>query len=383
VKDYSAEFFVPSGTYLLTHSVGCQPKGVEAAVNAHFNRTWQTLGGDAWPAWLEIIEHFRNHLASLFNAKANEFCPQVNLSSALNKIIHGLPKRPSRNIIVLSELDFPSIGFVAKQATRAGYELRFIKKPQDVTDPKVWEAAIGNDVQVVLATHVLSNTGQRLPIADIAQTARKNNAYSVIDVAQSAGVIPIDFNEWHADFVIGSCVKWLCGGPGAGFLWAASAIIKDVEPIDVGWFSHADPFEFDIHEFRYANDASRFMGGTPSVLPFVVANVGLKILSEIGVANIADYNQRLIDELITLLPEKLIQSPTDANTRGGTIIVDLKSASDNDKFSSEFARAKIACDRRSNGFRFSPHIYNTSNDIVTLADFLTRAHTQALSQALS
>jgi len=36
---------------------------------------------------------------------------------------------------------------------------------------------------------------------------------SLVDVAQSAGVIPIDLRQWAADFVVDSCVKWLCGGP--------------------------------------------------------------------------------------------------------------------------------------------------------------------------
>ena len=276
---------------------------------------------------------------------------------------------------MLSELDFPCIGFVAEQATRAGYELRFITAAQDVADIKVWQESITDDVQLVLATHVLSNTGQQLSISDIALAARKKNAYSVIDVAQSAGLIPIDFGEWHADFVIGSCVKWLCGGPGAGFLWAASAISKDVEPIDVGWFSHADPFESDIHHFRYANDASRFMGGTPSILPFVVASVGLEVLIKIGLEDIAAHNQKLINELISLLPEDCVQSPIDTELRGGTIIIDIKRDDKNrDELSRKFANANIACDRRANGFRFSPHIYNTSGDIVTLAHCISGAH---------
>lgn len=371
MNEFLDRFFVPEGTYFLTHSVGCQPRGVEAAVTQHFQQPWQDKGGDAWPVWLEGVQTFQKHLASLFHAQPNEFCPQVNLSSALNKIIHGLPKRPNRKIILLSELDFPSIGFVAEQATRSGYELRFIKKGDDVANVDVWKSALDDDVQLVLATHVLSNTGQQLPVEKIAESAREHRAYSVIDIAQSAGIVPLDFQQLKSDFVIGSCVKWLCGGPGAGFLWAASAITKDIEPIDVGWFSHADPFEFDIHHFRYAEDASRFMGGTPSILPFVVASVGLQLILEIGIDALATHNRRLIDELLTLIPEHVVSSPLEATKRSGTIIL---KPMDNKRFATALTQASISYDERTNGFRFSPHIYNTSHDIQALAQCVRRAH---------
>ena len=313
---------------------------------------------------MEGVQKFRELLASLFNAKPNEFCPQVNLSSSLNKIIHGLPKRPNRNTILLSELDFPSIGFVAEQATRCGYELRFIKSTEEVTDPAVWANALDDNVQVVLATHVLSNTGQQLPITEITKFAKQHQTYSVIDVAQSAGIIPLDFHHLKADFVIGSCVKWLCGGPGAGFLWAASAIMQDVEPIDVGWFSHADPFEFDIHHFRYAEDASRFMGGTPSVLPFVVASVGLKLASELGIDSLCKHNQHLIDHLLSLVPRDAVSSPLERGERSGTVIISPKN---NDLFVEKLHDGNVSYDQRTNGFRFSPHIYNDIDDMEALA----------------
>lgn len=370
MSDFAEQFFVPQGTYLLTHSVGCQPKGIDKAVNQHFQQPWQDTGGDAWPAWLEAIQLFRERLGALFNADSEEFCPQVNLSSGLSKIIHSLPKRPNRKVILLSELDFPSIGFVAQQATRAGYELRFISKDDDVADPTVWENAIDSDVQLVLATHVLSNTGQQLPITSIALAARAQLAYSVIDIAQSAGVIPIDFRKWRSDFVIGSCVKWLCGGPGAGFLWAAKAITKDVEPIDVGWFSHADPFEFDIHSFQYAQDANRFLGGTPSILPLIVAAVGLELIHDIGVETIANHNQQLIDELVNSVPEKHIQSPLEPALRSGTVII---SSENSEGLVTALSEAKVSYDQRANGFRFSPHIYNSSHDIKTLAGCIQHA----------
>ena len=62
--------------------------------------------------------------------------------------------------------------------------------------------------------------------------------------------------------------------------------------IDVGWFSHEEPFEFDPHDFRFAADARRFWGGTPTVAPFVFAAAIIRYLSRIGVETIRAHGGR-------------------------------------------------------------------------------------------
>ena len=119
-----AQFELPAGIYLYSHAVGCLPQVAREGATAYFNE-WAKQGGNAWDPWLEEIKRFNAALAALLNANVADVCPQVNLSSALTKIIQSLPKRAGRNRIVLSLLDFPTIGFVAKQAERLGYEVVF------------------------------------------------------------------------------------------------------------------------------------------------------------------------------------------------------------------------------------------------------------------
>ncbi|MGR8949987.1 MAG: aminotransferase class V-fold PLP-dependent enzyme [Gammaproteobacteria bacterium] len=363
LTSWRQHFNVPSGAYLLAHSVGCQPVAVKNAISEFFLTPWWQSGGDAWPQWMETIAQFNSQLAKIFNGRASDFCPQVNLSSTLTKILSSLPARPGRDVIVLSELDFPSIGFVAQQAKRNGYRLRFIDRSQNVTDPQVWDDAFDAQAQIALITHVLSNDGRCLPVTEICRAARESDIYSAVDIAQSAGVVPVDLNQWQADFVYGSCVKWLCGGPGAAFCWISNHIVETLEPLDVGWFSHRDPFEFDIHHFEYSPDARRFMGGTPSILPFVVANVGLSLIDEIGVSAIGRHNQKLLDQLCANVPLELVCSPTGDSPRGGTAVLN---PSDRSRFSLALTEAEVAFDERASGFRFSPHIYSSFEDINTL-----------------
>ena len=192
---------------------------------------------------------------------------------------------------------------------------------------------------------------------------------TVVDVAQSAGVVPIDVNVWNADFVVGSCVKFLCGGPGAGFLWVNDRVLTECQPTDVGWFSHADPFEFDIHHFRYADSALRFWGGTPAVLPYTVAANSLETINQIGIERIRAHSLELTQAIIDKVPRKYLFSPSRASRRGGTVVLDFGERQS--AVTDALAAAGVHFDSRHTGMRLSPHIYTSRDEIETVNSCLS------------
>lgn len=356
------ELWSPDGTYLLSHSVGLPPlRTVRRSVDGYL-RAWDDHGGGAWPTWLETIETFRATLAGLLAATPTSICPQPNVSAGVTKILQAIRPDGRRPSILLSELAFPSLGYVCRHAD---YDVRWIPADQPATDPATWAEHLVDDVDVVLVTHVHSNTGELIPAGAITELATARKITSIVDVAQSVGVVPIDVGAWGADFVVGSCVKWLCGGPGAGWMWVRPDVIDRCEPVDVGWFSHEDPFEFDIHDFRYARDALRFWGGTPTVLPFAVAQASIEVIDTIGVDAVRAHNLHLGRQLIDALGDRIV-SPTDDQTRSGTVIV----AGDPSLVTS-LGDAGIAVDHRARGIRVSPHVYNDEADITALVDHLS------------
>ena len=353
-------FIKPEGIYLLSHSIGLAPAGVRAQADTEFFDIWKKNTPDAWSFWLSSIDRFRAALGALFNSTADNVCPQTNLSSALTKIIYALPRESGRSTILLTEDDFPSIGFVLDRATSQEFELKFIPTQRDASDLATWDEYLTPDVGFALITHVHSNTSLRVPVGEIAALARERGAVSIIDIAQSAGIVPIDVTAWNADFVIGSCVKWLCGGPGAGYLWVNPDIVDRCEPIDVGWFSHADPFEFDIHHFKYAGNAMRFWGGTPSILPFVVARNSIELMRSIGIENIQAHNNKLSGKIASAVDDDALISPRWGD-RGGTVVLNLGARQAD--IAERLATARVHCDSRATGMRLSPHIYNTADEI--------------------
>lgn len=350
------------GTYLLSHSVGLALRGTRGAAGA-FIDAWESDPVDVWDVWLATIDRFRGSVAALIGGDAAAICPQTNVSSGLVKLLGSLPWRSAAPTILMSERAFPSMGFAA---SGAGLEPRFVPGAADVTDPEVWADHLAN-VDAVLVTHAHSNTGALSPVAEIASVARERGVISIVDVAQTSGIVPIDVAAWRADVIIGSCVKWLSGGPGAGWMWVDREVLAQSEPRDVGWFSHADPFEFDIHRFRYADDALRFWGGTPSVLPFAVAQHAIDEIAAIGVPDIRAWNQRRIDQLIDRLGERIV-SPHDRERRGGTCIVDADESVD-----ARLALERVGVDRRDTGLRVSPHVHTSADDVDRFAELIVGA----------
>jgi hypothetical protein len=90
---YREQFALGEGIYLLNHSVGRPPVTAETAARAGFF-------AEPWDAWFSEVDRFRGGVADLLDSDAENVCPQANLSSALTKIVHALPRRIGRDTIV-------------------------------------------------------------------------------------------------------------------------------------------------------------------------------------------------------------------------------------------------------------------------------------------
>ena len=165
-------------------------------------------------------------------------------------------------------------------------------------------------------------------------------------------------------------MKWLSGGPGAGFMWVNPDIIENCKPSDVGWFSHENPFEFKIHNFRYAKDALRFWGGTPSIHPYLVAFRSLEFAGNFGVDKIRLHNIAMSNRIIEGLGERDLVSPFDTSYRSGTIIINFGNS--HNRILQIFRDNNIHFDIRAKGIRLSPHLYNSELQINSLKSLIIK-----------
>jgi selenocysteine lyase/cysteine desulfurase len=358
---YKDDFCIADGRYLLNHSVGRPLKNTQQHLARHYFLPWEASNQEPWQQWLPAVEKFTAALGLLFNASSSQFCPQVNLSSGLTKLLMSHPRLQQKNCTVLmAQCDFPSMGFVMQKALPECATIKFIPQDENLTDITVWQRYLTDDIDLVFVSHVYSNTGVQAPVEGIVASSKLTNTLSIIDVAQSAGVIPLDLSALNADFVIGSSVKWLCGGPGAAYLWVNPEQLPHCKPKDVGWFSHQNPFEFDINHFVFNSSALKFWGGTPSVAPYIIAANSINYFAELGVDKVRMHNLAMLT-LIHQELAKFVVSPILNNQCSGTAVLDFSNQQDTVLKALNYAG--VGVDARKYGIRVSPHVYNTPDEM--------------------
>ncbi|KTE78900.1 aminotransferase class V-fold PLP-dependent enzyme [Sphingopyxis sp. A083] len=356
----AGHFFLPPGAvYLKSHSVGCQPRSAEALLRDRMLTPWRETG-EAWPHWLEAIDAWRAALAELIGVEASDLCPATNVSAALSRYLSALGTATTRRTILLAPSAFPTIGYVASGLAAAGWTTRYLPAAADVRDPAQWASALDDDVALVVAMHVSSNSGALTDIAAVAAAAHAAGARCIADCAQSVGLVPVTPALWGVDAVIGTSVKWLCGGPGAAWLWVAPHDRTALDPMERGWWSHDNPFEMDIESFRYAPDARRWWGGTPDVAPFILSTAGIEAVTAIGVERVRAHNRALQTILRAALEPRTPQWRWPKGDIGGTLCIDT--GADQPRVAAALTANAISADFRGTTVRLSFHAYNGADD---------------------
>ena len=146
-----------------------------------------------------------------------------------------------------------------------------------------FRAAIDEETLLVPLSHVVFKSAFIQDVAAIVRRAHEVGALVVADLYQSAGTVPVDVTAWDVDFATGGSVKWLCGGPGAGYLYVAPRLRPRLAPRLTGWMAHRAPFAFEAGPIEYADDATRFPHGTPAVPALYAAQAGYEVVPKVGV----------------------------------------------------------------------------------------------------
>ncbi len=222
--------------------------------------------------------------------------------------------------------------------------------------------AIDERTLLVPVSHVLFKSGEIQDVERIVERAHEAGAHVILDAYQSAGIVPLDLTALNVDFAVGGSVKWLCGGPGNGWLYVRPDLAALLEPSYTGWQAHESPFAFE-EEMRYAAGAARFLTGTPNVPALYAATAGYDLIEEIGVERIRANSLRQTDLLIALADAAGfgVASPRDPERRGGTVTVHV------DEFPAvhkELSERQILCDFRPGaGIRIGPHYYSSDDEL--------------------
>jgi len=353
--------------YLISHSLGAMPRATYDRLREYAD-IWATRGVRAWAeGWWEMPASIGNELGLIIGADAGTVVMHQNVSICQSLILScflPLPENSKRRKIVYSELNFPSVMYVYEAHARAhGLQIVKVKSDDGMTVPtERMLSAIDEETLLVPISHVLYKSAFLQDARAITERAHQVGAMVVLDTYQSAGTVPFSVKDLRVDFATGGSVKWLCGGPGAGYLYVRPDLIEQLEPKTTGWMAHEEPFAFES-ELRYARNIRRFLHGSPAIPALYAAESGYKIINEIGVAAIREKSTRQTEALIELAEAAgfLVTSPQNPAQRGGTITVWDDNAA---AMTKELIRREFIVDYRPGaGVRISPHFYTKDEEL--------------------
>lgn len=357
LTDYRERFpILAETTYLISHSLGPMPAEAERRL-AEYATSWNTRGARAWEdGWWELPMTVGDRLARLVGAPPGSTVMHQNVTIAEAVILSCFTFDGDRRRIVYEEDNFPSVRYLQQAQRARGAEIVVCPDEEAIVD------AIDERTLLVPISHVIFKTGRIQDVEPIIRRAHEVGAYVVLDAYQSVGSVPLDVTALDVDFAVGGSVKWLCGGPGAAWLYIRPDLAEQLEPTLVGWQAHKRPFAFEP-ELEYADGAARFLTGTPNVPALYAVTAGYDIVEEAGIDRIRENSMRQTALLVGLLDDAGfdVVSPREPAQRGGSVVVRTP---DFEAAHAELDARNILCDFRPDvGLRFGPHFFNTDDEI--------------------
>lgn len=359
--------------HLISHRLGCMPRSAPQDL-VRFAEVWRDRSISAWDDWLPEIDRAAARIEKLLSAGAGTVTMNTSVTAAQAVIASCFDFAGERNKIVYSSLQFPSLSYLWKAQERRGAEVHIVESTDGVTvDTEALCAAIDERTALVPIAHTIFGTSYVQDVKAICQRAGSVGAHVVLDCYQSVGAMPVDIVDIGASFACGGFMTFLCGGPGAAWLYVRKDLVEAFEPGITGWMANETPFAFIMPEQAYAESIWRYACGTPDIASLYQSRAGVEMVLGIGATRIRQNSlqktQLIIDAVDALGFE--LRSPRAPERRGASVVFHFLGAAD---ISRELNRRKFYCDFRPGlGVCITPHFYNTDDEILAFFEELSEA----------
>jgi len=350
-------------TYMISNSLGAMPRRVYDEMHAYAD-SWAHRGVRAWEeGWWDMAVGVGDKLAPLIGAHPGEISLHQNVTLIQAVISSCFDFRGPRNKVVMTDLEFPSIQYFYHEQRRNGARVELIPSNDPVRFAlEPFLAAIDESTLLVPISQVLFRSAYIVDARAIIEKAHRVGAYVILDLFQATGTIPIDVRALGADFAVGGVLKWLCGGPGVGYLYVREDLRAKLRPAITGWIAHRRPFGFEPGCIDAREDSFRYLNGTPHIPALYACQPGLEILNQAGIQAIREKSVRMTARLFEGAKSHgwRVNTPENPAERAGTVSVDCPHAAE---VCRELLAREILVDYRPKaGVRLSPHFYNREEE---------------------
>jgi L-cysteine/cystine lyase len=192
--------------------------------------------------WLtHRVELLRHALAHELDCTSQSLTLTENVTVGCNIVLWGMDWQAGDRIL-LTDCEHPGIVAAVKEIARRfalHYDICPIQATLNQGDPRqVLAAALTPQTRLAILSHVLWNTGQVLPLADLVQLCHRYGDRPIpvlVDAAQSVGCLSLHLDDLQADFYAFTGHKWLCGPAGVGGLYIHPNAVATLDPTFIGW----------------------------------------------------------------------------------------------------------------------------------------------------
>ena len=350
--------------YLNHAAVGPWPKRTGEAVikfaeqNTHY-------GSHFYPDWLNKEVELRTQLQALLNAPfADDIALVKNTSEAVSFVAYGLTWQHGDNIVSSNE-EFPSNRLPWESLSDQGVEFRQADLYSADAPEDALFALVDGNTRLLTISSIQFASGLRMDLERIGEFCKQRGILFCIDAIQSLGAVQFDVQAYQADFVMADGHKWMFGPEGLGVFYTTPQARDKLKLTQYGWHMMKNIHNYENQPWEIHPTARRFECGSPNMLGIHAFSASLSLLLETGMDNVERRvleNRDYLSQAIAARPDLQLLSQLDGALKSG-IVTFKHHRRPNEAVYQHLQDQGVICALRGGGIRFSPHFYNTAEEI--------------------
>ena len=326
---------------------------------------------------LRELSHTRRDAASLLGVATEEIALLGPTALGLSLFANGLNWKAGDEVVIYGD-DYPANVYPWLNLQRLGVVIKYLE-PESLgkITPEVVEAALTPATRLVALASCHFQTGWRIDIPAIGALLRSKGILFSLDAIQTLGAFPTPASE--VDFLSADAHKWLLGPLAAGIVYVSKERFSECRPTLLGSWNVKSPNFLAQRTIIFEEGGRRYEPGSLNVAGIYGMRASINLILEKGLETVSTLILERRDQLeksLAYFGFEFLSPRSNERLRSG-ILTARDPDSDPALLFSAMEKAGIAASLRKtrdhgDWLRFSPHFYNTPEEINHVADFISK-----------
>lgn len=315
-----------------------------------------------YPSLLSAQKSVKRKLSKIFNVKPERFAFIDSVSNGFNILAQGIEWKTGDRVI-LNDIEFPANVYPFLNLKTLGVEIDFVQSRNGRIDVKDIESLLTPRTRLLSISAVQFLSGFRADLNEIGRLCKSHNIIFSVDAIQAAGAVNIDIKKSNIDFLCGGSHKWFMGLQGASYFYLTEELQSMLKQKFVGWLSVENSWNFTDYKLDFLKTAERFQNGSTNVIGFIAFDETLNLFESIGIdeieKNILENSEYLMNGLDNIGLDPILKNASKKYLSGIVSVSNTYA----EKIMNKLKTLGFTFSCREGKMRFSPHFYNTKDEI--------------------